>query len=159
MSTNRQKSFLATLTFYGKPAAIISRSGNTIPVWGQANNGVADVLYFRCEGSTYTLYIRSEGDHFGRTIDRIDNFFTTSTASDTTTFNIIDENGKTLTLDDLDTDNEMIGLQIRSGKVLKTEFVWGNEPKRVMLEGQRILRFELKILERNVPYLSHPDEI
>ncbi|QVW22359.1 hypothetical protein KJF94_21140 [Pseudomonas hormoni] len=159
MSTNRQKSFLATLAFHGKPAAIISHSGNTAPVWGQANNGVADVLYFRCDGDTYTLYIRTEGKHFGKTIDRVENFFTTSTARNTTTFDIIGENGKVITLDQLDTDKEVIALQTRSGDLLKTEVVWTDEPKRIMLNGQSPITFGLKILERNVPYLSHPDEV
>ncbi|VVN87532.1 hypothetical protein [Pseudomonas fluorescens] len=158
MSSNRQKSFLATLSFNNKPVSIISHAGNTVPVWGQNNDGAADVLYFRCDGDDYTLYIRSEGDHFGKIINAIDIFFTANTATSPTTFNIIDTNNEIVTLDKL-SDNQAIRLKTRDGEILKSEFTWGNDPERIVLDGRRLVTFDLNILERNVSYLSTPDEI
>ncbi|POA20450.1 hypothetical protein C1886_08590 [Pseudomonas sp. FW300-N1A1] len=159
MSSNRQKSFLATLSFYGKPVGISLHRGNTAPVWGQKNTGTADMLYFRCTDDWYTLYIRSEGDHYGKTIDRIGSFFTCSTTPDTTTFKIVSKERKTLTLDDLKTDNENIYLLTRSGLRINAEYVFGDEPQRIIADGQVNITFDLNILERNAPYLSNPDEV
>jgi hypothetical protein len=158
MSTHRQKSFLATLRFNRKPVSIISHAGNTVPVWGQNNDGVADVLYFRCNGDDYTLYIRSEGDHFGKIINGTDIFFTANTVTSPTRFNIIDTNNDIVTLDKL-SDNQVIRLKTRNGEILKSEFTWGNDPERIVLDGRREVTFDLNILERNVSYLSTPDEI
>jgi len=159
MSTNRQKSFLATLSFHGKPVGMSLHRGNPVPVWSQKNTGEADVIYFRCTDDWYTLYIRSEGDYFGKTIDSTGQFFTCSTQSDIATFKIINKEWKTLTLDDLKTNNENVYLLTRGGTRINAEFVFGDEPQRIIANGQVNISFDLTILERNTPYLSNPDEV
>jgi hypothetical protein len=150
MSTNQQKSFLATLSTGKSSVSMVSHKGDT-PVWTLVENGVADVVYFHYEESHYSLYIRSEGDYFGQTINLSGVVFTAATVNNPTTFNLIDANGKVLTLDNLPNEKEVIRLQTRDGTELKTEFVWGDDPQRVSTVGQYKMNLELNILERNVP--------
>ena len=158
MSTNRQKSFLATLNWSTKSFGIISHRGNTVPVL--AEKPVADVFYFRCTDEWYTIYIRAEGEHFGKTIDLNGNYFSYSTSSDPTTFKIINKDWKTLTLDDLKTNKENVYLLTRSGKRVNAEFVFTNEsPVRLQANGQINITLDLNIIERNAPFLNDPDEI
>lgn len=158
MSTNRQKSFLATLSFGKKPVSINPNAYNDVPVWGQSDEGVIDLLYFRCDGDAYTLYIRSKGDYFGKTINRIGIFFTADLDNSPTKFNIIDSDNEIVTLDKL-SDNQAIRLKTRNGEMLKSEFRWADDAERIVLDGRRVVTFNLNILERNVSYLSTPDEI
>lgn len=149
MSTQQQQSFLATLNTGNNALAMVSHNGNT-PAWTLVENGVADVVYFRYEEGHYTLHIWSEGDYFGQTINLSGVVFTAATVNNPTTFNLINADGKFLTLDNLTNDKEVILLQTRDGKALKTEIVWGDDPQRVSTVGQYTLNLELNILERNV---------
>ncbi|MBV7478732.1 hypothetical protein [Pseudomonas sp. PDM31] len=150
MSTQQHKSFLATLNTGNNALAMVSHNGNT-PVWTLVENGVADVVYFRYEEGHYTLHAWSKDDHLGPTINLAGVVFTVATTNNPTTFNLMNADGKVVTLDNLTNDKEVIRLQTRDGKELKTEIVWGDAPQRVSTVGQYKLNLELNILERNAP--------
>ena len=164
MSTLRQKSFLATLALKGKPL-IIHRSYNNDTLSVSEHNDTALIFYFRCEGDFYNIYVRSEGNHFGKTLDINDQYIIANSAK-ATGFTILNTDGKTLTLDSLSSNNENIYLQTRNGKRLFLEVDWSGEgyfplrishPLNPTIDHQMIL--SLNILERNTPYLGFPDEI
>ena len=159
MSSNRQKSFLATLSLSTKPIGLISHPGNTVPVLSQKLTGEADIFYFRCTDDAYTLYIRSQGDYFGKAIGRSGNFFTDSEPHDSETFKIVNKEGETLTLDELNTDNEKVYLRTRSDERVNAEFIFLEGGARLLANGQVNITLDLNIIERNTPYLSDPDEI
>ncbi|RON01956.1 hypothetical protein BK659_25955 [Pseudomonas brassicacearum] len=120
--------------------------------------GIADTFYFRCTDDQYTLYVRSEGEHFGKVIDLQGIVFTGSSTQSHVNFNMLDINGKTITLNDINGDTQVIQLSTQ-GKILRSEFGWADFPVRFELGGQVALKLTLNILERNTPYLSHPDEV
>ena len=162
MSTNRQKSFIASMSFYGQSVAMVPDPRNKKRmIWGQNGKYAPDQLYFRCKGDYYNIYIRSKGQHYGKTIDQEGNDFVANppAGGDTTSFNITDKNSIILTLDDLPGEREEIYLRTRSGGKLTTDWAFADEPTMIRLGAQRMPPFILHILERNVPYLSHPDEV
>jgi hypothetical protein len=159
MSTNRQKSFLATLSLDNKPIGLISHPGNSVPVLSQKLTGEADVFYFRCTDDVYTLYIRSKGDYFGKAIGRSGKFFTCSASHDSETFKVVNKEGTTLTLDELDSDNEKVYFRTRSDERVNAEFIFLEGGARLLANGQVNITLDLHIIERNTPYLSDPDEI
>jgi hypothetical protein len=164
MSTLRQKSFLATMTLNGESLVIrpwfnIDRLNIT------KRNETAVILYFRCEGDFYNIYVRSEGNHFGKNLDVSDPYVIANSAK-ATGFKILNPDGKTLTLDDLSSNNEKIQLHTRNGTRLYLDDDWsgtGDFPLRVSPAYYRAfedpLIYSLNILERNTPYLGFPDEI
>ncbi|KQN55990.1 hypothetical protein ASE98_00770 [Pseudomonas sp. Leaf48] len=175
MSTLRQKSFLATLALWDKPLIIGRPYGLPVLMLGD-DNDAAFIFYFRCEGDYYNIYVRTKGEHFGRTLDeiaRLDQkkhdylftihgnpcYITTSTADVPTSFNILNGYGKILTLDNLASNKEEIILQTRSGNKLAIEFSWDNEPPHIILTSSAGVTLTLNILERNAPYLGFPGEV
>jgi len=159
MNTNRQKSFLATLSVGNSPVRLTTRYPKEAIVLAKTYTGLADTFYFRCTDDYYTLYIRTEGEHFGKVIDQQGNAFTGSSNQSHVNFNIIGTNGKILTLEDFSSDDQVIQLQTTQGNILRSEFGWADFPVRLELEGQLALYLNLNILQRNVPYLSNPDEV
>jgi hypothetical protein len=167
MSTLRQKSFLATLDLQGQPLTFGRAYNKPVLKLGKKNKDVAFIFYFRCEGDYYNIYVRTKGDQFGQTLDELDNTYkrsktgciTTTTAEVPTSFNILSSNGKILTLDNLSSNKEEIGLQTRDGKKLNFHYeVWESEfTTAETSDNARILT--LNILERNAPYLGFPDEV
>jgi len=134
---------------------------------GEGDNDVAFIFYFRCEGDYYNIYVRTEGDQFGRTLDEHyktykggkTRLITTSTAEVPTSFNILDSNERILTLDNLASNKEDIRLQTRDGKKLKIEFaIWEGLPS-IIETSKYSSNLTLNILERNAPYLGFPDEV
>ena len=158
MITNRQKSFLATLSVGNHPVRLTTRYAREAVVLAKTYTGIADTFYFRCTGDQYTLYVRSEGEHFGKVIDQHGIAFTGSNTQSHVNFNLLDINGKTITLNDITGDTQVIQLSTQ-GKILRSEFGWADFPARFELGGQLPLQLNLNILERNAPYLSNPEEV
>lgn len=158
MITNRQKSFLATLTVGNHPVRLTTRYAGEPVVLAKTYKGIADTFYFRCTGDQYTLYVRSEGEHFGKVIDQQGIVFTGSSTQSHVNFNMLDIDGKTITLNDITGENQVIQLSIQ-GKILRSEFGWADFPARFELGGQLPLLLNMNILQRNTPYMSDPDEV
>jgi hypothetical protein len=116
-------------------------------------NSIGIVVHFRCYDDHYNLQILSESYY--------NNYFSKSTqgflgalpaaGGDTTSFNLLNESFKTVTLDDFDSDNQTVYLQARNAGVIK-KMLWGAQVNRYCfhdLAGHQVL-FKLHILERNV---------
>ena len=162
MSTNRQKSFIATMSLWGVPVAMVQPPFNSNRMlWGQNSQHVPDKMYFRCEGDYYVIFIRSEGLHYGKTIDQAGAVFVANppAGSKTTSFNIIDNKSNNIvTLDDLRGETVEVYLKTRNGYFLTADFNYSDYPKMIRLDAPTA-SFQLHILERNVPYLNNPSEI
>ena len=119
----------------------------------KSKNSIGIVVHFRCYDDYYNLQILSESYY--------NNYFSKSTqgflgalpaaGGDTTSFNLLNESFKTVTLDDFDSDNQTVYLQARNAGVIK-KMLWGAQVNRYCfhdLAGHQVL-FKLHILERNV---------
>ncbi|AZO83068.1 hypothetical protein BOO88_14020 [Stutzerimonas stutzeri] len=115
-------------------------------------NSIGIVVHFRCYDDYYNLQILSESYY--------NNYFSKSTqgflgalpaAGDTTSFNLLNDNFKIVTLDDFDSDNLTVYLQARNAGLIK-KTLWGGEVNRYCFHDQvgHQVSFKLQILERNV---------
>lgn len=111
-------------------------------------------VYFRCYGDYYNIQIRSS-TRFGHFISKNEDRTLAGlppAGGDTTSFNLLNSDLRTITLDDLNTDNARIYLKARGAGVIKrqklkrpTIYTYGDNA------GDAV-PFDLNILERNVPY-------
>lgn len=117
------------------------------------NNKIGIVVHFRCHDDYYNLQILSEPYY--------NKYFSKSTlgflgalpaaGGDTTSFNLLNDSFKIVTLDDFNSDNPTIYLQARNAGVIK-KTLWGGRVNRYCFHdrpGHQVL-FKLQILERNV---------
>lgn len=115
-------------------------------------NSIGIVVHFRCYDDYYNLQILSESYY--------NNYFSKSTqgflgalpaAGDTTSFNLLNDSFKIVTLDDFDSDNLTVYLQARNAGLIK-KTLWGGEVNRYCFHDQigHQVSFKLQILERNV---------
>lgn len=188
MSTDRQKSFIATIgtessllhfldLLHAKPAIVTSSfaSGGFFTGKPQSRDdshflGLRPevpvdakprlLLYFRYTGSDYRLYIRTPGPYYGKCLSISDEgllgaFPTTGS----TTFNLIDNRGRLLTLDTIKTETLSIYLRVRDSGLVHVHKVHDSKYIYIADKGAAPLSFNLRIQERNAPYLSHPDEV
>ncbi|QXE11835.1 MULTISPECIES: hypothetical protein [Pseudomonas] len=143
MSTNQEKSFIATLsTRYGYPHFPKLTYGRKVttprPDYEvftfshhlDVSNYLflkpdvapdALTLYFRCLDDYYTIYILTPGEYYYRTISREEKDFLNSYATedgDQTTFNLLNAKGNIITLDQIDTDTPTVRIQTRGGALL-----------------------------------------
>jgi hypothetical protein len=116
-------------------------------------------LYFRHTNNGYRLYIRSPGPHYGMCLSTNNNGLIgafPSTKSDT--FYLIRGNGIPINLENLNNITPSIYLQARNSGVLHTLIIRGSPYTYIAAKEGTALAFNLNILERNSPYLNHPDE-
>ncbi|KAB0492610.1 hypothetical protein [Pseudomonas vancouverensis] len=180
MSTDRQKSFIGTLKLNGNPVNIIQTESEGFPDALVAGLPLpAAQIYFRFEHGHYVLYIRSEGDYFGRLVREENNGDINVgevAGSATISFNI-QKNGRTVTLDDMNTNTQTINITTNNGSTLYVQnsicapspiphthsATYKKFPKHATFtttSGKHCsAEFELTILERNAPYLNNPGEI
>lgn len=181
MSTDRQKSFIAELaTDLGHLhfPRLTHGKNVTTPVIGffdfsPTRIDVSNFLcidrhkpratlrfYFRCTGDYYHMYIRTPGPYYGKVLGRNDDdILTAVNDEDATAFNLIDKNGKIITLDNLTSDKSSLTIQTIHGRSLTRRkesnegfFVYGGG-------GGMKLNCHLNIIERNASYVSDPDEV
>ncbi|VVN80440.1 hypothetical protein [Pseudomonas fluorescens] len=181
MSTNRQKSFiaeLATSSGHLHFPRLTHGKNVTTPVMGLFDFSPTQIdvsnflciddnkpratlrFYFRCTGDYYHLYIRTPGAYYGKILGRNDDDILTAVHDEeATAFNLIDKNGKIITLDNLTSNKSSLIIQTIHGSALTRRkqsdegyFVYGGG-------GGARLNFYLNIIERNASYVSHPDEI
>ncbi|AWY41292.1 hypothetical protein DKY63_15920 [Pseudomonas putida] len=189
MSTDRQKSFIATIgtefgllhfldEMYGERA--ISRptraSGGSFTGRPQSrddshllglrkdvptNHRPRLTLYFRHTNSGYQLYIRTPGPYFGMCLSTNDNGLVGAFPSDKSsdTFYLIRENGIPINLENLNDTTPCIYLQSRNAGVLHTFIARGSPYTYIATKDGTALAFNLNTLERNAPYLNHPSEV
>lgn len=184
MSTDQEKSFTATLsTRFGYPHFPRLTYGKTIrtkrPDYEFFSfdhyTDVSDYLflkpevapdaltfYFRCLDDYYTMYIFTHGVYYYMTLSKENADFLnayTPNDGDQTTFNLLDANGKIITLDQLDNDTPTVRIQTRGGNLLRAglsrnpyDSKVGTFVRTSQTRSSGILDFKLNILERNVPY-------
>ncbi|MDT3314561.1 hypothetical protein QZR14_24650 [Pseudomonas sp. rhizo66] len=176
MSNNQENSFIAKITcndaqitfFDQHPAAEeLSGSGNllTTPhaysrlqfMARYQNNGapIPDVVaYFRCYGDYYNIQIRSSlyfGHFFSKNNVRILGAFPPA-GGNTTSFNLLNNEHKIITLNNLQDNQATVYLKARNAGVINRQlredphvYTYGDAP------GESVT-FKLDILERNVDY-------
>jgi hypothetical protein len=116
-------------------------------------NSVGIVVHFRCYDDYYNLQILSE-PYYNMYFSKSTQGFLgalPAAGGDTTSFNLLNESFKSVTLDDFDNDNQTVYLQARNAGVIK-KMLWGGQVNRYGfhdLAGHQVL-FKLQILERNV---------
>lgn len=181
MSTDRQKSFIGTLTCNGKPIEILTYSPPHEPLrdyvgshkLGQGKHP----FYFRYEGDHYVIYARAEHSFIGTLVTEAqDRTLVIGEADDDGDFKFqLKQHGQTVTLDSMNSNSQTIRLSVSNGSWVRIKnaqhvdtsvfpFVgkWVYPDNLLFTttdDGVPIAEFELTILERNVPYLSHPDEV
>jgi hypothetical protein len=118
-----------------------------------SKNKLGIVVHFRYYDDHYNLQILSEPYY--------NNYFSTSTqgflgalpaaGGDTTSFNLLNDSFKIVTLDDFDSDNLTVYLQARNAGLIKKS-LWGGQVNRYCFHDQmgHQVSFKLQILERNV---------
>ncbi|WP_166357872.1 hypothetical protein [Pseudomonas akapageensis] len=122
-------------------------------------------LYFRLTNAGYVLYVRTPGPHFGKGI-----FLDNSGAAgafavdrqDPTPFNLVTSDGQRVTLENLTSNTVGIQLEHKGTQIKLHRFRKGNSPYHYLAASSSSsvpFTFPLEILERNAPYLSHPDEV
>lgn len=182
MSTNRNKSFIAEITTadghvhfprysMGKTVIVLDPDGGLFA----RNINISNYLcidhkkstpsldfYFRCTNDYYHIYVRTAGAYAGMTLTRNEDgalVAEPAAGSKTTSFNLLDDSGKVITLDDIGVNSANLKIQTRGENILHTNrycpqgyFIYGNG------FGNQI-KFKLNILKRNVPWDSDPDEI
>jgi hypothetical protein len=190
MSTNRQKSFIATLeldehhvdflgSLYGIPAlrhdtlfsggffiGATRRHDDSHLLGSRPRCEVKNIaplsIYFRCTDDYYHLYIRSHGTYTGRCISKdaagVLGAFPAA-GSDTTTFNLQSLQNRTMTLENMAKDIQRVRLKARNSGHIGAVFRSGAPYSYLAGIEEEGVVFKLRILERNAPYLSNPDEI
>lgn len=188
MSTDRQKSFIATIgtessllhfldLLYGKPAIVTSSFGSGGFFTGRPQSrddshflGLRPevpvdakprlLLYFRYTGSDYRLYIRTPGPHYGKCLSISDEgLLGAFPPAGSTTFNLIGNRGNVLTLDTIKAETLSIYLQPKNSGLVHTHKVRDSKYIYIADKSGTRLSFNLMIQERNAPYLSYPDEV
>jgi len=188
MSTDRQKSFIATLgtrnnqlhcldALLGEKAFITSNlvsggffSGrrqryevsHLLGLHQEATTKVHPplTLYFRHSRFGYTLYIRSKGHHYGKCIHaNKEGLIGAFPEPESTSFMLLNSNCERINLDHIKTDTPTLYLQVRDSGLIHPHKTHDSDYTFIADKGAIPLPFTLNILERNAPYLNHPDEV
>lgn len=186
MSTDRQKSFVATVgvngkqlhfldAFHGEPVYVATRlfSGGFFTGRPQkidhshflalrSNTPVPLksllTLYFRHSNHGYTLYIRTPGQHYGKCLSYDGGLIGAFRPSKAATFQLL-HNCAIINLDDIKQDTNTVFLQVKDSGLIHAHNTHESEHTYIADKGGIPLPFNLNILERNAPYINHPDEV
>lgn len=187
MSTDRQKSFIATIgvnerqlhfldTFHGESVYVINRfsSGGFFTGRPQKtdhshflalriNTATARppalLLYFRHTQHGYTIYIRTPGRHYGKCLSHDRGLLGAFPSDKTTIFQLLDGNCGPINIDHMKKNKTMAFLQVKDSGLIHAHNINESEHTYIADKGGIPLLFNLNILERNAPYINHPDEI
>lgn len=112
------------------------------------------IVYFECHEDYYNIQIRSEahlGKYFSKNSTGILGAFPGANG-ETTSYNLLSSDQRILTLDDLTTDEVTVYLKARNAGLIKRQLI--QDPKIYCYGDQSgdLVKFNLKILERNVPH-------
>jgi len=182
MSTDRQKSFIATIgakttlvhfldVVEGEEAIVYSPSFSGGFFTGRPESRDHShflslrpeprlTLYFRYTGSAYRIYIRTPGPYFGKCLSIEDGLLGAFPSDGATTFNLIDKRGFIQPIESVNTDRLDIYLQVAgSPGVLHTHRLPDSKFTYFADKNGYPHMFNFTILERNAPYLSSPEEL
>lgn len=118
-----------------------------------SKNRIGIVVHFRCHHDYYNLQILSE-PYYNMCFSKSTHGYLgalPAVGGDTTSFNLLNENFETVTLDDFNSDNQAVYFQARNAGLIK-KTLWGGQVNRYCFHdqlGHQVL-FKLQILERNV---------
>lgn len=190
MSTNRQKSFIATLELnnhyintlkelYGTTTKRhdVSFSGGFYTgasayrddshllgrrPHAEVENVLPMTIYFRCTDDYYHLYIRSHATHTGHCISKdvagvLGAFL--PAGGDTTSFNLLSLDNRTITLEDMGRDTQRVRLKARNSGHISAVRRRGAPYSYLAGTDNDGIPFTLRIIERNASFISDPDEI
>lgn len=187
MSTDRQKSFIATLgthnsqlhfldTLLGEKAFVTSTmvSGGFFSgrrqkhevshLLGLRHEATTNAerpltLYFRHSRTGYTLYIRTKGRHYGKCLHvNKEGLIGAFAEPESTSFILLNDNCERVNLDHIKTDVPSLYLQARDSGLVHSHKTHDSDYTFIADKGGIPLPLTLNILERNAPYLNHPDE-
>lgn len=130
---------------------------------GQENLHLEMIVYFRCYENYYNIQIRNRyflGQFFSKSEDGSLGAFPPA-GGNTTSYNLLDANLNIITLDDIETDEARVYFKARNAGLINSRKNQLRDPG-VRKKHQQFntfgdhsgtpAQFELKILERNVPY-------
>ncbi|WP_460140874.1 hypothetical protein [Pseudomonas sp. S2_E01] len=187
MTTDRQKSFIATLNvddkqmhfldmFHGEPVYIVNPNFSGGVFTGRprkldhshflalrpntsAPPDLSLTLYFRHAHYGYTLYIRTPGQHFGKCLSHDNNLIGAFPPGEASLFHLVDTLNSTINLDHIQADETTIFLRLKNSGLIHAQSSHHSRHVFIGNKGGLPLPFKLKILERNAPYINHPDEV
>ncbi|NUT77555.1 hypothetical protein HNO86_21140 [Pseudomonas sp. C1C7] len=118
------------------------------------------MIYFRYSDNGYRLYIRTPGPYYGMCLSIDDNGLAGAFPADKSDiFYITRENGTPINLENLKNITPCIYLLPRESQALHAQIIRGSPYTYIAAKGGTAQTFNLNILERNVPYINHPDEV
>lgn len=155
MSTEQEKSFIARIRCGAAKLGFIRGwlSGNEPNLLTTSDDNDDLIAYFRCYEDYYNIQVRSAAC-FGNFISKNSNGNLAAclpAGGNTTSYNLLDTHQRIITLDSIQGDEAIIYLKARSASTIKLE----ETPAYEWFSGDphgNVVQFELKILERNVPY-------
>ncbi|WP_347902122.1 hypothetical protein [Pseudomonas purpurea] len=168
MSTDRQKSFIGTLSCEGDPVSIDNFYGSNRKSLLVAKRGRTPTkFYFRVERGSYVMYVRDE-KHQGKLVNI--NSHGELAVSSAHEAGEIQFDLDSMSLDSMKTDRIQLNLYAHHRRLLTISGTTSNpldhnrhaipESKYFSVDRPQLFaNFTLNILERNVPYLDHPDEV
>jgi len=183
MSTDRQKSFVATIgirtdlvhfldVVNGAPATVTSSlfSGGHFSGKPQSRNdshllGIRPeprlTVYFRHTGQGYRLYIRTPGPYYGKCLSLDKNGILGAFAPEgSNVYQLIGKQGIPLSIDDHQSNKLEAYLKVSgSPGLLHTYKLHDSTFTYFADKGGRPFKFRFTILERNASYIDHPDEV
>ncbi|MCK1792494.1 hypothetical protein [Pseudomonas violetae] len=188
MSTNRQKSFTATIgtpgmslhflnLLHGEKTLVTDTLGSGGMFTGRPQQrdhshfvglrSGAEVearsrlqLYFRYTGRDYQLYIRTLGPYFGKCLSISETGLLGAFPSQgAVTFNLLGKGRNILTLDAISDDNPEVYIQVRDSWLLHKYKTQNSKYTYIADKNETPLLFSLMIDQRNAPYLDSPNEI
>jgi hypothetical protein len=117
------------------------------------------LLYFRHTPSGYSLYVREPGNHFGKRVCLFGDYLGLGTAATQPPclLTLESDTGAPFGLADLSTDRHVIRLAL-DGQYVAPVTRRGAPHLYLSFKKETTCCWMLKILERNVPWLSTPDE-
>ncbi|WP_459207745.1 hypothetical protein ACSMEV_06765 [Pseudomonas sp. MLB6B] len=185
MPTPRQLSFLGTLSLNTHPVHTLA-SLHGAPVWVNRLGGAGVLpglastvrndsnllgcqasehatpllLYFRHTESGYRLYVREPGEHFGKGIKLIDDLYlslgsTYECNPQPVTLKTLD--GQGVDMDGLADDTHSVQLEAGGKPIVLGKRSYSRHTYLTRAEGTP-LPWTLMIVQRNVPWVSQPDE-
>lgn len=112
------------------------------------------IVYFRCYEDYYNIQIRSKA-YFGKYLSKNGSGLLGAfpgAGGKTTSFNLLNADRSILTLDNIDTNEATVYLKARNAGLIKRQLI--EDPKIYSYGDQSgdLVKFNLQILERNVPY-------
>lgn len=180
MSTPRQQSFLATLwlrnrpvntlgALLGKPAWVTTfyapsvskpRDDSAMLSCQPGTTETAMLFYFRHTDTGYRLYVREPGAHFGQGVVVQDGGclgVVATTRQEPSVFELRTPDGQAVTLADLDSDLSLVALAHGGASVSRARRA-KSAYEYLAVDNKDAQVWVMKIAERNVPWLSNPDE-